>query len=35
MTLFMFDEKGRGLAISDPKKEGKPHFRIISELKKL
>ena len=29
MTLFMFDEKGRGLAISDPRKEGKPHFRII------
>ncbi len=27
---FMFDEKGRGLAISDPRKEGKPHFRIIS-----
>lgn len=27
---FKFDKKGRGLAISDPKKEGKPHFRIIS-----
>ena len=27
---FIFDKKGRGLAISDPKKEGKPHFRIIS-----
>ncbi len=24
---FMFDEKGRGLAISDPRKEGKPHFK--------
>lgn len=27
---FMFDKNGRGLAISDPKKDGKPHFRIIS-----
>ena len=29
MMTFMFDEKGRGLAISDPRKK-ETHFRIIS-----
>lgn len=28
---FMFDENQRGIAISDPKKNGKPNFRIISD----